>query len=270
MSGNSKKMRIGIIGCGNMGSSFAKLLSSTHHLYLCDRNPEKVKKVAAEVGAAVANSCSELVKQVDMIILAIKPQDLGSVASEIRDKLNHSQMLVSILAGTPTTTLKHYFGKVTLLRMMPNLALRYGEGVIGMSEHEHLPSDTKKQIESVFMPFGMLLWLPEDKMDALTALTASGPAYVFVIIESIVDAAIAMGFPPDKALPLVLQMLTGSIKMLHETGKHPAELKWQVLSPGGNTIEGLKRMEQEGVRSGIIHTFIAAHERAKQIAAKHQ
>lgn len=118
----------------------------------------------------------------------------------------------------------------------------------------------------VFAPLGNLHWMAENKLDALTALTASGPAFVYVMIESIVEAAIAMGFNSSEAQGLVLEMLSGSIAMLRETRKHPGELKWQVTSPSGTTIEGLKVLERSGVRAGIIDTFLAAHERSKELA----
>lgn len=270
MSANSKKIKIGIIGCGNMGACFAKQLSVHHEIFLNDRTVDKAKKLSAEVGAAIPANSADLVKQVDVILLAIKPQDLGRVADDIKEHLHHSQLLVSILTGISTTRLKHYFGKVELLRIVPNLALQYGKGVIGLSEHDILPHETKKKIELIFSPLGALHWLPEEKLDALTALTGSGPAFVFVIVEAMVDAAITMGFSSSQALQMVSEMLMGATTMLEKSQKHPAELKWQVSSPGGTTIEGLNRLEQEKVRYGVISAFLAAHERAKQLAKHHQ
>jgi pyrroline-5-carboxylate reductase len=266
MSANSKKIKIGIIGCGHMGTCFAKQLGVHHELFLTDRTLDKAKKLGAEVGASVLNSNAELVKQVEVIILAIKPQNLGLVADEIKEHLNHSQLLVSILAGVPISRLKHYFGKATLLRMMPNMALKYGKGVIGLAEHEILPHEIKKKVDLLFSSFGFIHWLPEEKMDALTALTGSGLAFAFVMIEAMADAAITMGFSSSQALQMVIEMLTGAVMMLEKTQKHPAELKWQVSSPAGTTIEGLNCLEQENVRYGIISAFLAAYERAKQLS----
>lgn len=207
-----------------------------------------------------------MVKQVEIILLAVKPQNLITVAHEIKDSLTHYQLLVSILAGVPVRQLKHHFGHVTLLRMMPNLAIKFQKGVMGLCEYEGLPKEMKKKIEQLFSPCGAIYWLPEDKMDALNALTGSGPGFVFAMIEAMVEAGITMGFSSSQSLQMVLEMLKGSIKILEETGEHPAELKWQVCSPAGTTIAGLNRLEKENVRYGIISTFLDAQERAKEIS----
>lgn len=268
MSAKVSKLRIGILGCGQMGSSIAVQLGAAHNLYLYDRNDDKAKAVSEESNGEAVKSCEELFKKSDIILLAIKPQDISSVAVDTRGFLKHSHIIVSILAGTTLVTLKHYFGKAVLLRMMPNLALKYGKGVLGLCGNAITP-EIKQKIELLCSPLGMPCWLPEDKMDALTALTASGPAFFFVMVEAMVDAAISMGFPAAQALQLVLQMISGSVTLLTETKKHPGELKWQVSSPAGTTIEGLNMLEAEGVRSGIIQTFLAAYHRSKQMA-QHQ
>jgi pyrroline-5-carboxylate reductase len=255
---------IGIIGCGHMGSSFAKRLGLRHPLILCDDSFEKAKITAQEVGGTAVKSCSDLVEQVKWILLAVKPKDLSSIANELGDKLTHSHLIISMLAGTPLEVLQNNFGSAAVIRIMPNMAVAYGQGVIGLAEHESISHETKEKLESLFSPLGMLYWLPEDQIDALTALTASGPAFVFVMIEAMVDAAIAMGFSSSDALPMVVQMMTGSLVMLNETKKHPAELKWQISSPAGTTIEGLNQMENDRVRAGIINAFLAARNRAKK------
>lgn len=266
MSANSKKVKIGIIGCGQMGSSFAKRLGAHHELFLYDRTWEKAQKLGAESGGAALKTASDLIKQVEIIIMAVKPQNLNEIAHEIKGSLTPDQLLVSMLAGVPNRQLKHHFGKVHLLRMMPNLAVKYEKGVIGLSEYEIMPKEMKKKIEHILSPFGAIYWLPEEKMDALTSLTGSGPAFAFAMIEAMVEAGITMGFSSSQSLQMILEMLKGSIKILEETGQHPAELKWQVCSPGGTTIAGLNQLEKQNVKYGIISTFIAAQDRAKEIS----
>src|ERR1700722_2638266 len=256
---------IGIIGCGHMGSSFAKRLGLNHSLILCDHAFEKAKITAQEVGGIAVKSCSDLAEQVKVILLAVKPQDIPSVAKEIGPRLTQSHLLISMLAGTSLKVLQNNFGNAAIIRIMPNLAITYGQGVIGLAKHESISQETKEKLESLFSSLGTLYWLPEEHIDALTALTASGPAFVFVLIEAMIDAAITMGFSSSDALPLVIQMMTGSLTMLNEKKKHPAELKWQITSPSGTTIEGLNQMENDRVRAGIIHAFLAAHNRAKNI-----
>lgn len=266
MSGN--ELKIGIIGCGNMGSSFAKMLAPHHHVYLSSKNAEKSSKIASECNAYALKDNGELAEQSDIIILAVKPQDIGKIAIDIKHKLNSSKLLISILAGTTVATLEQHFNQASLLRMMPNMAIRTGSGVIGLAENQKLSQEWKDKVETVLKPLGYLVWLPEDKIDALSSLTASGPAFILVMIESMADAAIAMGFKPHQALELVQYTLKGTLDLLRESGGHPAELKWQICSPAGTTIEGLKQMEKDGVRSGIIRTFLATYERNKQLGLK--
>lgn len=265
---NEKKVKLGIMGCGEMGTSFSMKLASSHEVFVYDKNQSKAEQLAKASEAIFVKDVKDLVNSVEVILLAVKPFDLGEVVEEIKSRLKLSQKIISILAGTPLATLKGYFQHNPVLRMMPNLAVKYGKGIIGLSEDGSLPQDFKEMISRLFSPLGTLYWFPEDKMDGLTALTGSGPAFVFVMVEAMVDAAIAMGFPAVEARQLVLQMLEGSVTLLEKTGKHPSELKWQVSSPGGTTIEGLNRLEQEGVRSGIIQTFLAAYHRSQQISKR--
>lgn len=266
MLGSNKPFKIGIIGSGRMGSGIARKLAPHQQILICDRNLLKAKKIASEIGAEALDSCVEVVSQTEMILLAVKPQDLGSVSSVIREKLSHTKLLISIVAGTSMATLKHLFGVVSILRMMPNLALLCGQGVIGLAENDQLTKETKKNVMEIFSALGNLHWMAEHKLEALTALTASGEAYAYVMIESIIEAGIAMGFDSHQAQELVLEMLTGAVTMLRESHKHPSELKWEVTSPGGTTIEGLKVLEKSGVRAGIMEAFLAAYEKTKQLA----
>lgn len=198
MLGSNKPFKIGIIGCGRMGSSIARKLAPQQQVFICDKNPDKAKRLASEIGAQVFESIPDFSPQAQILILAIKPQNLGSVSSVLHEKLNHTQLLVSVLAGTTTATLKHSFGAASILRMMPNLALKYGQGVIGLTDDAPLSKEMKHNVVEVFSPLGNLHWMPESKLDALAALAASGQAYVYVMIESMIEAAIAMGFDPEQ------------------------------------------------------------------------
>lgn len=259
-------MRIGIIGCGNIGSRIAHRLSSDHSIFLYDRHEDRLNGIAKDVKATICENIGEVISHSDYVIVAVKPQNLGAIANQISSELKSTQLLISVLAGVSINTLKQHFGKVPILRMMPNLAMLYGEGVIGLAENPDLSQEMKKDIEEIFAPLGALYWLPDEKMDALASLTGSGPAFTFVIIESMIEAALAMGFQAKQAQELVLQMILGSVTMLRESGMHLGKLKWQVTSPGGTTIAGLHKMEEEKVRSGIIKTFMAAYQKAKELS----
>ncbi len=152
--------------------------------------------------------------------------------------------------------------------MMPNLPLIYGEGVIGLCSDEKMIKEDRDILAKLFESLGKIYWLPESKINGLTALTGSGPAFFFSMVESMIDAGIAMGFAAKDAQSLVYQMLKGSLTLLERSEKHPGELKWQIASPQGTTIAGLKRLEELAVRGGIMNTFLAAYDRANILTLK--
>jgi pyrroline-5-carboxylate reductase len=170
-----------------------------------------------------------------------------------------------LLSGTTLNTLESFFSPSRIVRMMPNLPLIYGEGVIALCADDRKAED-KDRLQKIFEVLGKVYWLPEEKMDALTALAGSGPAFFFVMVEAMIDSGIAMGFTAADSQKIVLQMLQGSLTLLEKTGKHPGELKWQVTSPQGTTIAGLKRLEELALRGGIINTFLATYERTRQLS----
>lgn len=246
-------MKLAIIGCGNMGGALAERLSH-HELYLYDRNPEKMKKGKA------CKTAQEAAASAEVVILAVKPQGLKQAAEKL--VLKDDQLLISILAGTSIASLKNYFPNVKIVRAMPNLPLIVGEGLIGLSTNDDLP---KEKINELLKPLGRLFWLEESKIDALSSLTGSGPAFFFVMAEAMIESGIAMGFSAKDASELVYQMVQGSVSLLRATEKHPAELKWQITSPGGTTVAGLKTLEERALRGAIIDTFLATYSRAREL-----
>lgn len=259
-------MHIAIIGCGNMGTGIAKSLHTYHQLTLYDHYPATAQALARQVPAIACQELLSAVEEADLIILAVKPQNLTDVAEQLAPLLKPHQILVSLLAGISYSSLKQVFPHSIIVRMMPNLALIHGKGVIGLVENPLLSEKQKLLLQALFEPLGTVYWLPESKVDALTALTGSGPAFIFVLVEAIIEAGIYMGFKASDAKSLTLQMLKGSLALLEESDKHPGELKWQITSPGGTTIEGLKTLEDYAVRSGIIHTFLASYNRTKNMS----
>lgn len=260
-------MRIAIIGCGNMGAAFARRLSKSHDLFLFDHAAEKAKKLAREKYGQAVDSMGQAIHKADAVILAIKPQNLEEAALAIKKELKKGQILISMLGGVPLLVLKKYFPANPVVRIMPNLGVLMGKGAIGVAVEEPLNDKVKKELIKLFEELGKVYWIPEGKMDAFTSLAGSGPAFIFVLIEAMVESGIAMGFTSDEATEIVYQMLHSSLGLLEYTHKHPAELKWQVTSPGGTTIAGLQKMEQFAVRNGVMQTFLAAYEKSKQFAS---
>ncbi len=258
-------MQISIIGCGNMGRGLAQRLSQTNQLFLYDHNHNKSELLSQQGYGKACKEITEALNSSETVILAVKPQNLKQLAESIKDELKDKQIIVSLLAGTTFETLRHYFPTVQIVRMMPNLPLIYGEGVIGLSLNKDEKNDVKEELTKTFESLGKIYWLTEEKIDALSALTGSGPAFIFVMVEAMIDAGIAMGFSASDAQSLTYQMLRGSLTLLEQSSKHPGELKWQIASPQGTTIAGLKRLEELAVRGGIMNTFLATYDRAKQL-----
>lgn len=262
-------MKIAIIGCGAMGSSMAKQLSRAHTVAVFDKFPEKISFRTDHPTISICRTPEEAMQHADFILLFVKPHDLKGVASELKQHLTTDQLVVSGLAGTSIAQLKKALGeKTSILRMMPNLAVEYGQGVLGCVEAPEINASLKEKISKAFSVLGLILWLPEDKIDALTALASSGPAFILIIIEAMIDAGIAMGFTSTDARHLILQTLGGTLSLLEKTGKHPGELRWQVSSPAGTTIAGTLALEKANVRAGIIQTFLAAQTKAAELAAR--
>lgn len=246
-----------------MGSAIAQTLFEAGKVVsLFDKHEERAETLARAIGANKSHSPLEELGSGDVILLAVKPQDFETVAQDLK---NFSGGLVaSIITGISCEKLKNAFPECTVLRMMPNLAVRYGDGVVALADDPAL-IPYKLRIEEIFASLGMLRWMAEKNFDAVTALTGSGPAFVFVLIEAMVDAAIAMGFSSEMGYDLVKQMVGGALTMLYEAPEVPAELRWKVSSPGGTTIAGLRTLEKHGVRSALIETFLSTYQRAQDL-----
>lgn len=258
-------MKIAIMGCGNMGSALAKQLSVSNTIYLYDHHFEKAEKLQKEGYGKAFNELKTALKDVEILILAVKPQSLQKAVDEIK-KESIPPIIFSLLAGTTIATLKQHFPKQKIIRMMPNLAVMYGEGLIGLVSDNSVTEIEKNSFLKLCDPLGKVYYISEEKIDAFTALAGSGPAFIFAMIEAMIESGIAMGFNARLSQELVHQMINGTLHLLEKSGKHPGELKWQVTSPEGTTIAGLRKLEEESIRGSIINTFIATYERAKELS----
>lgn len=256
-------MEIRIIGCGAMGSAIAKVLAENgKKISLYDIYRERAETLARSIKARVSHSPLEGLVPQDYLLLAIKPQNFQIAANQLQ--AFKGRLVASIITGITLSQLKTVFSHSKSLRMMPNLAVRYGAGITALAEVADL-TPLKTEIEMFFSPLGVLRWLPEENFDAITALTGSGPAFVFTLIEAMVDATVAMGLSSDMGYDLVKHMIEGTLTILYESNKLPGELKWHITSPAGTTIAGLRTLENKGIRSGIIETFLTAFQRAREL-----
>lgn len=251
-------MKIAIIGCGNMGSALAGHLSKGASLILCDRGKERGLSLAKDLGAQFVELPGDAIKQADWVILAIKPKDLAHLTPQL--VFTKEQTVFSVLSGATLATLKKLFGKATIIRMMPNTAVSIGKGIIGFAEGEGLEEKKKQEIEKMFSSLGLVYWIPESKMDAFAALAASSPAFGFVIMEAMMDAGVSLGFSVSQSREIVISVFEGCASLLKASpNKHPAELKLQITSPGGTTIEGIYALEAGGIRKSMFDAMNAAY-----------
>lgn len=253
---------IRIIGAGKMGCALAMQLKK-HSLSFYDRHPELAKAAAKACHGTAVDSPFHGVNKKTIVILAIKPQDFKAFSHEAK-AMPPCHCIVSILSGIEVATLQAAFPSTLILRMMPNMAVRTGKGVIVLALTDQI-APLKNEMTQLFSPLGLVQWMPESLFHAATSLIGSGPGFFFAMVEAMIEAGVAMGFSSQEAYPLVKQMIEGSLSLLEESKNHPAELKWQITSPGGTTIQGLRTFEEKGVHSGILETFLAAYQRSKEL-----
>ncbi len=254
-------MRIAVIGCGVMGSAFARHFALANELILCDYDRKRCEQLASELGGVAEESIAKAVQEAETILLAVKPKDIDAVVKAMQGGAGQGKILISILAGTPLAVLQSHFPAAFVVRCMPNLSLVCGEGVLGLVEDERLSQKVIQTVNTLFEGMGLIAWLPESKIEALTALTASGLGFLFVILDALIDGGVLLGIPAHEAREFVLKLFEGSVAMMRKTGKHPAELKLMVASPAGTTIEGIKAMEEKGIRAAILAGLEAAYKK---------
>lgn len=258
-------MKIGVVGCGVIGSGFAAALSRCHSVVVFDRNPEKVERVTSSCSAQAAKSLSDLVDQSNLLLIAIRPPGLPELANLLAPLLRTGQRIVSVLAGVLMESLQDYFPGCTVVHLMPNLPFRVGKGVLAFESHPSIGAGERAEIERLFSPMGEVVWLPSERMGAIGVVAGSGPAFVAMAIEALVDGAVGIGFPAEEALAIVLQMVEGTVHLLREERSHPAQLRWQVAVAGGTTIEGMRAFDGCGGRSALIEAIRATFDRAESM-----
>lgn len=264
-------IKIGFIGTGNMGASILKGIirsgfARPEDIYVFDADKGRMEALAEETGVAACCDNAELVRMSDYIILAVKPAVVPQVLSEVKGSFTDAKVLVSIAAGISIDMLKkHADRSIKIVRTMPNLPLMAGEGMTVISFGENISEEEKKVVKDLFRGSGEAEELDEKLMNAVIALTGSSPAYIFMMIEAMADGAVQQGIPRKTAYRLAAQTVLGSAKMVLETGLHPAELKDQVCSPGGTTIEAVEALEKHGFRNAVMSAMKACTARALEI-----
>ena len=264
-------MKIGFIGGGNMGGAIiggiveGKVAESSD-IYVYDVNTDAVNKLKDQYGIQQVVIGQAAVNAADILFLCVKPNVLYSVIDEIKADVSENTLIISIAAGQSIDAIENAFGKeIKLIRVMPNTPALVGEGMSALSPNKNVTETELKTAVELFSSFGKAEVVPEKLMDVVTAVSGSSPAYVFMFIEAMADAAVMGGMPRQQAYTFAAQSVFGSAKMVLETGKHPGELKDMVCSPAGTTIEAVAVLEDMGLRSAVIEAMRACMEKSQSM-----
>ncbi|MBE6552973.1 MAG: pyrroline-5-carboxylate reductase [Ruminococcaceae bacterium] len=259
--------KFGFIGCGNMGGALASAVAKTvggANILLCDRFSEKVESLAMSTGAR-ASSVAEIAETCDFIFLGVKPQGFESLFTELSPCLRTRGtpfVLVSMAAGISIGAVEKMADmQVSVIRIMPNTPVSVGEGMILYCANDRVSEDQIATFCTALSKAGTLDAIPEDKIDAASALSGCGPAFVYLFAEALADGAVSCGLARDKANLYAAQTLVGAAELLLQSGRHAGELKDAVCSPGGTTIAGVRALEQGGFRASAMNAVIAAYEK---------
>ncbi|MDR3564895.1 MAG: pyrroline-5-carboxylate reductase [Negativicutes bacterium] len=265
--------RIGFIGGGAMGEALirgmlqAKLVNASQ-ITINDVVQERLDYLAASLGVSTSLDSQEVAGNVDVLFLTIKPQTINDVLDNIAPVVDKKTTVISIVAGITIATLQGRLPGVPIVRVMPNTAVAVGAGMSAIALGKYASAQAGELASAVFASVGRVVTVNEDAMDAVTGLSGSGPAFVYLLIDALADAGVRVGFSRPMALTLAAQTLYGAAKMVLETGEHPAKLRDMVTSPGGTSIAGIHVLEQKGVRAALIDAVVAATNRSREMGQK--
>lgn len=264
--------RIGMIGCGKMGTILLKgilsrQLATEGQIVVADVVKERLEEIHEAYPLVIRENNQNLIRQVDILILAVKPQNLSELLDEIADCVSSRHLVISIAAGISTSFIEKHLAKpIRVIRAMPNTPALVGEGMTALSRGSHATEEDMGTAVRIFEVVGLTVTVKENLMNAVTGLSGSGPGYVFIMLEALADAGVLLGLPRDVSLKLAAQTLLGAAKLYLQTGKHPGELKDMVTSPGGTTIAGLKALEEGRLRATLMAAVDSAARRSAALA----
>lgn len=254
-------MKLGFIGTGNMASAIMggvikNEIFAANEIIGADVFAAGREKVKEQFGINVTADNKEVIEKSEVIILSVKPQFYASVINEIKDDIKEDQIIITIAPGKTLEWLAEQFGKdVKIVRTMPNTPAMVGEGMTAACPNEHITEEDLAYVKKILESFSRVEVVPEKLMDTVTAVSGSSPAYVYMFIEAMADAAVSGGMARPQAYTFAAQAVLGSAKMVLETGMHPGALKDMVCSPAGTTIEAVRTLEERGFRSAVIEAM---------------
>jgi pyrroline-5-carboxylate reductase len=264
--------KLAVLGAGKAGEALiAGVLSSgwrtPQEIVATARHQEHLDQLAERHGIVTTLSNVEAVAGAEIVVVAVKPQDIEGLLAEISGAVTTEQTVISIAAAIPTELIeRHLSDRVPVVRAMPNTPVTVHEGMSGIAPGTHAGEEHLARAEDVLGSVGRSVRVDESYMDAITAVSGSGPAYFALLAESMIEAGILLGLSRDVATDLVVQTMLGTAKLLRDEGMHPVELREMVTSPGGTTIAAIRELEMAGVRAAFLNAIQAAMERSKELA----
>lgn len=263
------KFKAGFVGAGNMGGALAQAVCKKiggENVIISCKTTEEAEETAKRLGCK-NGTAEDVVKSSEFVFLAVKPQMISDVANQIKNALNENLgcIIVSMLAGVTTDTLNQYFGDRKIIRIMPNTPATVGEGMMLVAGNKNVSDWDIASFKDLMSMSGEIDDIPENLIDAATAVSGCGPAFVYMFIEALADGGVKCGLARDKAIKYAAQTLLGSAKMVLETGRHPEELKDAVCSPGGSTIAGVHSLEKGAFRNSAIDAVETAYKKTQKL-----
>jgi pyrroline-5-carboxylate reductase len=262
---------VAVVGAGVMGEALLSGLlrggRSAGDLIVAERRPDRAKELVERYGVEVVGNI-EATERADTVIIVVKPQDMAGLLAEIAPVVRREQLVISLAAGISTATLERGLPDgVAVVRVMPNTPALVDEGMAAVSAGTHCDEQHVAEAEDLLRATGRVTRVPENQQDAVTAISGSGPAYLFFVVEAMIEAGVHLGLPRATATELVVQTVVGSAKLLRETGEHPTVLRERVTSPGGTTAAAVRQLEDHKVRAAFMTALEAARDRSRELAS---
>jgi pyrroline-5-carboxylate reductase len=265
--------KIAIVGAGRIGEALLSGLISSgwrspEDIAVADRGETRVAEIAERYGVAATVSNAEAIRDAALIVIAVKPQDINALLDDIGGVISPEQTVLSVAAAIPTATIeRRLVDGVPVCRAMPNAPAVVHEGMAGLAAGAHARDEHVALAHDVLAHLGAVVRVPEDAMDAITAISGSGPAYFALLAEAMIEAGILLGLSRELSTQLVVQTMFGTAKQLRDEKMHPVELRESVTSPGGTTIAAIRELEQAGVRAALLNALQAAMDRSRELAS---
>jgi pyrroline-5-carboxylate reductase len=269
----STQQRVAVLGAGKMGeallSGMLRAGKQASNVVVTVRNQDRARLLADRYGVEVVSN-PEAAKAADTLILAVKPQDMGALLGELAPHVPVDRLVISGAAGIPTGFIEgHLADGVPVVRVMTNTPVLVDEAMSAISAGAHATEEHLRRAEEILKPVGKTVRVPESQQDAVTALSGSGPAYFYYLVEAMTDAGILLGLPRAVAHDLIVQSAIGAAVMLRDSGDHPVILREAVTSPAGTTINAIRELENHAVRAAVLAALEAARDRSRELASGH-